>query len=294
MRQYAPFWLAACPSQANPTLALYEGYLMRRIHNDWNGTPQSGDLGGQFTAAATAQQIEDTAISQPLSPTGPDGVVDAIPGDTSTSYSVTIGGAGASGWISPVGDHDWYAVTLTAGQTYVFTLNGSGGSPLQDTYLRVHNAAGTQVAFDDDSGPGTYSLISYTAPSSGTFYLNAGAYNDLSSGQYTLSASVVEGAADSIAATTATTATVAIDSPAFGSINAIGDHDWYAITLSAGQTYQFSMSGFGGSPLGSATLNLRDASGAFDRGRHQQQRHVARYVRRDLRWRLLPRRRRHE
>src|SRR6185295_11867979 len=61
------------------------------------------------------------------SQTGPDdGVVDVVPGDTSTSFTVTIGDTGADGWISPVGDRDWYAVTLTAGQNYVFALSGSG------------------------------------------------------------------------------------------------------------------------------------------------------------------------
>jgi hypothetical protein len=42
---------------------------------------------------------------------------------------------------------DWYTVALTAGQTYVISAASLG-----DTFLSLQNSAGTQVAWNDDSG----------------------------------------------------------------------------------------------------------------------------------------------
>ena len=36
------------------------------------------------------------------------------------------GGTSVRGYINANGDQDWYAVTLTAGQTYTFALSGFG------------------------------------------------------------------------------------------------------------------------------------------------------------------------
>ncbi|WP_171900833.1 PPC domain-containing protein, partial [Stappia indica] len=77
---------------------------------------------------------------------------------------------------------------LEAGTTYNIALNGTGGSPVADTYLRVHNSSGTQVGFNDDVSPGVYdSFLSFTATTSGTYYLNAASFSDSYAGNYTLS-----------------------------------------------------------------------------------------------------------
>ena len=116
-------------------------------------------------------------------------VVD-IPGNGSTTTTLAVGGS-ISDQLEVVGDRDWIRITLTAGQRYQFALNGSGGSPLADPYLRLRDGAGTVLAYDDDSGPGTNSLLSFTAGSSGTYYLDVGAYDDAGRGQYTLTAASV-------------------------------------------------------------------------------------------------------
>ena len=121
----------------------------------------------------------------PIRPSFTEGV-DAAAG-VSTSYTVSVGQS-LQGTISGNSDHDWYAVTLVAGQTYAFAQVGTGTNGLEDTYLTLRNAAGTTLATDDDSGPGASSLITYTATTTGTYYIDAGAYADGSSvGQYGLS-----------------------------------------------------------------------------------------------------------
>ncbi|MBC2859101.1 M10 family metallopeptidase C-terminal domain-containing protein [Stappia sp. 28M-7] len=102
---------------------------------------------------------------------------------TSTSYTINVGDS-FNGTLTS-GDQDWVRVTLEAGTTYniALTANTSG----LDTYLRVHNSSGTQIAFNDDGGDGLNSFLSFTATTGGTYYLNAGSYNGLSTGNYTLS-----------------------------------------------------------------------------------------------------------
>ena len=107
--------------------------------------------------------------------------------DTSTTYSISVGDT-FNGALT-AGDKDWVAVTLQAGESYTISLSGSGGSALSDTYLRVHDTSGNQVAYDDDGGPGLYSAMTFTADSSGTYYLSAGSYGDYYAGGYALSIS---------------------------------------------------------------------------------------------------------
>lgn len=105
---------------------------------------------------------------------------------TSTSYSLSIGQT-ARGVISSTGDHDFYKVTLVAGQYYTFAQIGTGINSLQDTYLSIRNSTNKIVAYNDDGGSGTSSLLTYKPTTSGTYYIDAGAYNNLSTGQYGIS-----------------------------------------------------------------------------------------------------------
>ncbi len=110
---------------------------------------------------------------------------------TSTAYSINVGDT-FSGTIDSGGaDQDWIAITLVAGTTYTFSQTGSssGGGTLGDSYLALMNSAGTQIAYNDDGGAGFDSLISFTATTSGTYYINAGSYST-NVGTYTVSASV--------------------------------------------------------------------------------------------------------
>jgi serralysin len=116
------------------------------------------------------------------------GPTDTVPGDVTTTLTISLGGT-QSGNVNTLGDRDWYAVTLAAGQSYVFTLDAGGASPLADPYLRLHNSAGVQVAFNDDGGPGLNSRLVFQATADGTYYLSAAAFNDEATGSYILGAS---------------------------------------------------------------------------------------------------------
>ncbi|MDP3458115.1 MAG: M10 family metallopeptidase C-terminal domain-containing protein, partial [Hyphomonas sp.] len=116
------------------------------------------------------------------------GEVGSTPG---TAGTLAIGDTIIS-QIEVSGDQDWFAVQLQAGVTYEFTLNGTGGNALSDPFLEIMSAAGVSLKTNDDGGAGLNSLLRFTAPTSGTFYVNAHGWADTagvtSTGTYALTA----------------------------------------------------------------------------------------------------------
>jgi serralysin len=108
---------------------------------------------------------------------------DTVPGSTATPFSLDIGGV-AHGYVNFIGDQDWYSVDLVAGQTYTMALTGIGTDGVHNTLLSLHGPDGTLVASNDDGLPNQNSIITFTASSSGTYYIDAGGYN---TGQYGVS-----------------------------------------------------------------------------------------------------------
>ena len=109
-----------------------------------------------------------------------------------TQYSISVGQS-FSGVFSDNLDRDWVRVELVAGTTYQISLSGSGDNSGADTILRVFDAAGEQVAVNDDADFGAGQLnstLDFTPESSGVYYLSAGVYagnpSQDHSGPYTL------------------------------------------------------------------------------------------------------------
>ena len=131
--------------------------------------------------------------------------IPTAPDSTSTSNSMTVGDS-FSGNLETVGDSDWVAVPVTAGVTYEVNLLGAGAGvgTLDDPYLRVHDTSGTTISFNDDSGAVRDARLTFTPTSSGTYFLNAGSYNDSGVGTYQLTiepyaSSLTDGTLDQLA-----------------------------------------------------------------------------------------------
>ncbi len=201
------------------------------------------------------------AISDINAP-APDAAPDLIPGDASTSANLAIGST-LDIVIDTLGDHDWVRVSLVAGQSYTFHTSATTGNA--DSYITLRDASGMLIAEDDDSGVSTYALLGYTPSVSGTYYLDLGTYNDETTASFRISAAfVAETAGDSVGGSISTASILAVNGSVDGSINTGGDHDFYGITLTAGQTY-FFRTGITGLPAGAVTdttLTLRDAGGS--------------------------------
>jgi hypothetical protein len=85
-----------------------------------------------------------------------------------------------------VGDHDWYRITLTAGQAVTVTVNGV---TLDDPYLNIRDSSGTILYSNDDIVDGTNrnSEVAFNPSYSGTYYIDVGAYADSLSGTFQVS-----------------------------------------------------------------------------------------------------------
>ena len=189
----------------------------------------------------------------------------------STSDALSVGtlavGDSVTGGVQFSGDHDWFAVTLEADKTYRIDMKGAStgdGTLWEPCIHAVYNADGTRIDGTDNhlGGVGSNGRLDFTPPTTGTYYISAGAY---STGTYTLALSVLtEEVSDDHSADTTTTGTVAVGGSATGIIEEGGDHDWFAVTLEANKTYVIDLKG---SPNGDGTLSdpylrgIHDANG---------------------------------
>jgi serralysin len=109
-------------------------------------------------------------------------MADDYAASVATTGTVAIGGS-VTGSIETTGDVDWIRVTLTAGTTYRFDLEGSdtGQGTLQSPRLQLLDGSGILLLSDLDSGgyggpgQGYSSQLSFTAASTGTYYLTSAA-----------------------------------------------------------------------------------------------------------------------
>src|ERR1044072_8465233 len=87
---------------------------------------------------------------------------DSVAGSIATIATLTSDSS-VRGYVNSLTDQDWYRITLSGGQTYTFAMDGMGQGAVADAYLRLFDASGSQLALDDDSGPITCSLLTFTA-----------------------------------------------------------------------------------------------------------------------------------
>ncbi|MCB1521378.1 MAG: M10 family metallopeptidase C-terminal domain-containing protein [Hyphomicrobiaceae bacterium] len=116
-----------------------------------------------------------------------------IPNNNTTPAVVTVNGS-YTDQLEVTGDRDWVRLDLAPNQTVTILLEGSGSSPVDDTYLRVWDSVGTLVAENDDINfpSNTNSQVTLTAgPAGGTYYVDAGAYADNYAGEYTITVTEV-------------------------------------------------------------------------------------------------------
>jgi len=168
----------------------------------------------------------------------------------STTYTngyVSVNGS-ATGEIEEANDTDWFAVSLTAGHEYQIDLEGSPtyAGTLGDTYLRgIYDSYGNLISgtTNDDSGYGLNSQVDFTADSTGTYYISAGAYSTRT-GTYELSVTDNgASASDDYASTTYTNGYVSVGGSATGNIEESYDTDWFSVSLTAGHEYQIDLEG---------------------------------------------------
>jgi serralysin len=102
---------------------------------------------------------------------------------TSTAGTISVGGSTIN-TIDQSGDHDWFQINLVSGQAITVTLNGV---TLQDPFLRILDSNGVELYYNDDSGTGLNSLLSFAANYTGAFFIDVGSFDNQGAGDYQLS-----------------------------------------------------------------------------------------------------------
>ncbi|MGJ3237286.1 MAG: hypothetical protein ACFE0Q_01125 [Anaerolineae bacterium] len=118
-----------------------------------------------------------------------------------------------------------YSIALNGGQMVEFSIDADW-----DTYLELYDSNGSLVAFDDDGGEGTLSLLTYTADFDDTYTLRVRAFGqDTPAGDYSLTVSGESAVSVS--------STIAIGE----TISSTADMSEYDIDLLSGQMVEFSI-----------------------------------------------------
>jgi Ca2+-binding RTX toxin-like protein len=163
---------------------------------DWDFTFEDafGAAGGGFATSISAvdlQVLDVLGFTPSGAPpgSGPDDYANSFTDTTHPFGQVTVD-VPVTAALQAIEDRDWFKVQLNAGTDYVINLTGQdgGGGTLDDPILTLHDATGAQIAVNDDADFTTVDsrLIVHPA-ASGTFYLEAGSFEDVTSGSYTLS-----------------------------------------------------------------------------------------------------------
>ena len=111
-----------------------------------------------------------------------------ILGNSSTTSTITVGGS-VSDVLEVNGDHDWFRIELVAGQKITIFLDGI---TLEDSLVSIRDSAGNLLAENDDISSGVLrdSKLVFTATTTGTYYIDVGAFNNAYAGTYQLNVDV--------------------------------------------------------------------------------------------------------
>jgi Ca2+-binding RTX toxin-like protein len=142
--------------------------------------------------------LRTDAVPHAAQAPGPQALIDTVPGDTSSTAMLTVGAAPIVSAIDTLADQDFYQITLVAGHEYQiglfgYTPAGLGdpigptGIPLLDSYLELYDSAGNLITAADGgadtvlngANSGFDALLSFTATETGTYYVNARAFDNI-------------------------------------------------------------------------------------------------------------------
>ena len=142
----------------------------------------------------------------------------------------------ATGTINTSGEHDWFKLNLNANTLYSLT------SP-SGHFFAIHDANGSLILSPDafggfSGGDGSASGIAFMPVTSGSYYVDVSLPSVV--GPYDIQLAEV---ADDYRNNVTTSGTVAVGGTVSGRVNALGDHDWIKVALSANTLYGITATG---------------------------------------------------
>jgi serralysin len=146
-----------------------------------------------------ARASDLVARSDAILTPAPHALIDTVPGDTSTTAVLTVGAAPTISAIDTIADNDFYQITLVAGHEYEIGMYGytptnpgdplgPTGVPLADSFIELYDSTGQLITSADggadtmfnSANSGFDALLSFTATTSGTYYVDARAFDNIS------------------------------------------------------------------------------------------------------------------
>jgi hypothetical protein len=180
--------------------------------------------------------------------------------DASTRARINAGRT-VTGNIEFEGDVDWYRLTARSNQRYTVALSQSGEDGLGDPVLRVIDGEGNEIAANDDTESSLNSRLEFTPQTNGPVFLEARGFGDSYTGAYTLEVTAERLPSDPIAAATSTRGRINVGDEVAGALDFAGDRDWYRVRLTEGESYRFTLSSSGESPVSDPLVRLYDSRG---------------------------------
>jgi len=102
--------------------------------------------------------------------------------DCTTANALTVGDPMNGAIVA--GEQDWFEVNLLTGDCFSFETHAGD---IGDTKLYVYDTdCVTELEYNDDGGEGYYSLIEFTAPADGAYYVVVTGYGATTAGTYIL------------------------------------------------------------------------------------------------------------
>ena len=246
-------------SLADPFLALHSPAGVSLVSNDDVADSTDSQLvftaeqAGTYYLSAGAFGNEEGTYNlsaqalEPELPGEPDPVTPGEGVNVSNPYPINIGWNIGS-ILRQQGEVDWYSVQLVAGEKYQFDLQADAnifGAQMQDPLLYLYDPTRSPLSEDDNSGAGLDSLMTFTAQTSGTYYLGAASAVDGDSGAYTLRTQLLTSTQTPPDGGEKLTVTspyaIAVGSNLLSNLVSNNEVDWYSIVLEAGKSYKFDL-----------------------------------------------------
>ena len=170
-------------------------------------------------------------------------VVDDYASGIGTTGTLAVGDS-TTGAIDHMDDRDWFAVTLQAGKSYRFDLEGLRADAGTLDTPKIHgifDSHGNEIdgARVTHGGFQFYSQAVFTPDADDTYYVSAGKWWYLL-GTYTLTVTEI---VDDYTSDTSTTGRVTVGGSTTGFADHAEDLDWFAVTLEADTTYRLNVNG---------------------------------------------------
>ena len=169
----------------------------------WNLTSTHAEIDGtNFPAEATTAELAlpDITSDLPVMVSGIPEILGVKPDSHAATAQTVAVPTGITGCITRPGEEDRFAFTAVKGRAYEFKVNSAALGSALDSWLKIENKDGKQLATNDDVNGFSDSALTWTAPADGTFTCAIGDVAHHGGDNYFYRLAITE-AAPSVAAT---------------------------------------------------------------------------------------------